>query len=141
MIREIKFRAWDELARKMAVIGFHVIGEVTMFNMIDMYIQETRDSKTESTLARLGDFILEQFTGFQDVNDVDLYEGDRVKVIGKKVIGEIIWSDLYAGFALRFQNKYNTQRVQHWKKSFRWLMNHGCEIIGNIHENPELLEK
>ena len=66
-----------------------------------------------------------QFTGLTDKTGKDIYEGDIVKRIYKY---EVAWKN--GGFYLRQKNKYHLT-----------ITNLGAdfEIIGNIHENPELL--
>jgi uncharacterized phage protein (TIGR01671 family) len=78
----------------------------------------------------------EQFTGLQDKNGIDIYEGDIVK------------SDCYSGGAWFGRNQPRTKyviRYNNYKGSFCFKVtdtqddSNSMEVIGNIHENEELL--
>ena len=89
-------------------------------------------------------FIIEQYTGLKDKNSKEIYEGDIVKVnddfdkYGLNA-GEIYEVYFNAG-GFRCKPKYESS-IARGDKGF-WIDNgNDYEVIGNIHENPELLEK
>lgn len=73
-----------------------------------------------------------QYTGLKDKNGTKIFEGDILRGKGKNVY-EVVYSENIAGFVTRGTGVLSVP-----------CMNHGTmkyyEIIGNIHENPELLE-
>jgi len=84
---EKKFRAFDKFQDKHIFVGFHVVGEVTVFGGIYCTIGETRKERFEkfghkSSIETWDDFIIEQFSGLKDSAGVDIYENDIVYIAG-----------------------------------------------------------
>ena len=93
--------------------------------------------------------ILEQSTGLKDKNGRLIFEGDIVKAEVEepelKVIGIITFGryvhDL--GFYVEWKGAPAESRKYYpgWRQDlFYWLEEAPLEVIGNIHENPEILE-
>lgn len=86
-----------------------------------------------------GLYVTMQSTGLKDKNDKLIYEGDIVVFYfdNDEMVGVISWSsDYQVGFYVNttdyFKDKYITD--------YKLLYSENYEVIGNIYENPELLE-
>lgn len=81
------------------------------------------------------DIHLMQSTGLKDKNGKEIFEGDIVDYKGREAV--IKWHGSYASFIYRFVDGLQ-ERVSEWEPLFLAYLK--CEVIGNIYENPELLE-
>ena len=79
--------------------------------------------------------ILMQYTGLKDKNGKEIYEGDIVKTYESNIICEVIFSE-GAMFMLRWNDKKWGNNEYHHYGVGAFIL----EVIGNIYENPELLE-
>jgi uncharacterized phage protein (TIGR01671 family) len=123
-MREIKFRAWHELNKTMVY-----------FNPKRL----TEDHFQATYLVKLmnGDFgdVLMQYTGLKDKNGKEIYEGD---IISFNILTFEVEKHLGAfGYWV-----YKGANYAYFVPFCGVLKNNSMvfEIIGNIHENPELLE-
>jgi uncharacterized phage protein (TIGR01671 family) len=128
-MREIKFRAWYRYLK--SYIG-------TDEYVIDPYNGEVADVNGYEILAVNHDAVLEQFTGLTDMNNNEIYEGDIVKLhvvilSPDDKVGFIEYIPKY-GYCINFGGK--VIRQEYWAANDK----HTIEVIGNIHENKELLD-
>ena len=128
----LKYRAWYVLAEEM-------INEILMISFVRKeIIGKFSDGSTSVPLKfedkRNGeDVILMQSTGLKDKNGKEIFEGDIVKM-AKDVYSDPTYYEVirHRGGAYRLESNQHGCEL--------WLRHTNCEVIGNIYENPELLE-
>ncbi|MFS0817103.1 YopX family protein [Lysinibacillus sp. 1P01SD] len=115
MSREIKFRAWDKIHKLM--------------------VENICSSEQRHTLL----YELMQYTGLKDRNGKEIYEGDILELYIPN------WAD--CDDVQRFvineycpDVSYLQAVVKHCEKCLLDGENDYIEVVGNIYENPELLE-
>lgn len=93
----------------------------------------------EFNLIRVIPETVGQSTGLHDKNGKEIYEGDITRVWSsfrkREFTGSIFWSEKCGKFDLK-NKKGNTRPFGNLITQVDWFF----EIIGNIHENPELLK-
>ena len=120
-----KYRVWNETAGLANVIN------------IDFREKELKVSHWEygdSIYFPLDEVELMQSTGLKDKNGVEVFEGDIVKCT-RGCPHEIIWLEEYGG---TFIGGMPAWYLSGLKEGYAWTGEE--EVIGNIYENPELLE-
>lgn len=117
-MREIKFRAWDRQNNVMCDV--ELLGESVL--KIKGGEWENRE-----------DFIVMQYTGIKDKHGDEIYHGYILRFY-TGTLGVIVYQGqgyIWQGIP---QDPHNPAGV------FAGLWQDGFEVIGNIYENPELLE-
>ncbi len=131
-MREIKFRVWDKENKQILDVQELDYGDsyngqpmirTTMYN--DYFDTE--------------DMILMQYTGLKDKNEKEIYEGDILEYKTREYLTDEIycknfvvkWNQKTASYILR--NSETTLSL-----NYVYLTS---EVIGNIYDNPELLER
>lgn len=138
MERELKFRAWNVNAGAYLkkYKGDESIGIFT-FDVFNSILQNRAYRKEE--------LVAEQYLGRKDKNGKDICDGDIMKVrLGTQSGGKktrykyfhmrVFWNHHTAGFELEYPENYGNYRYA----DGNWGAH---EVVGNIRENPELLQK
>lgn len=127
-MRTIKFRAWN--GEQMIYRGLHDRNWYSE-DLGGKLVQVTHpdDKRLLSTM---------QFTGLLDKNGKEIYEGDILNICNGSINGNG-WFD--KPYSVEFKcGKWDIPLFM-WDEDGKAIMNytHWCEVIGNIHENPNLL--
>lgn len=82
-------------------------------------------------------YVIEQFTGLQDKHGKDIYEGDLIRNNAGRTC-QVVWFKPCVGFDCEVVQTIPGDSSVGFSPSLWAGM---VEVIGNIHSNPELLER
>lgn len=128
MPREVKYRAWDKIDKKMR----QVVMLDTYSKFQTVFFNERTSNNNGYRFSSDGCELME-YTGLKDRNGKEIYEGDIVT--GLFNYTDIIGPIVYGSDASFFINREGLYGIG-LNNAEDWL-----EVIGNIYENPELLQK
>ena len=128
-MREIKFRAWvkDEKAIFEVVLINYVTKKVTYLLERVGHLLSIRDEK-------FNNIILMQYTGLKDMRGKEIYEGD----ILFESFGERYYKVVFknGSFRAEFEGDF-----EEYSFDLIDVVAQGCEVVGNIYENSELIKE
>lgn len=124
-----KFRAWTEEGEVMYYDVYPFKDDTLLLSYDEISFDEVPAS----------DFILMQSTGIFDKNGNEIFEGDIVKYkIGWNTFTEeVAYDKNFAGFGVR---DAKADIIFTFGEVFEDIDKSFLEVIGNIYDNPELLE-
>lgn len=156
MNREVKFRGRNPLTKQWEY-GFLITVDLSSEKLSKNLTAIIKENAWYEPSEGIGGFKLVepqtvgQYTGLNDKNGKQIYEGDIVHIVGKTRVTENI-KDSQGVF-------YITVEEGNWGFDFNWehIKGYACsthimgctdndnrmdnvEVIGNIHDNPELFE-
>lgn len=136
-MRELKFRAWDTIAKQMAPLSNKFI------NLGSGYVFENVRDGLEGMdeLVYSKRFILMQYTGLKDKNGVEIYEGDIIKsessypleVLWYQTAWHIRWKDIDCIEQDTLTDDQGDMTIQDNVLIY-------MQVIGNIYQHPQLIK-
>ena len=111
-MKENKYRFWNEKTKEM---------------IYDLSLKT--DKGQEIKVCNYPDYISMQYVGIEDKNGVDIYEGDIIQIFDHEYL-ESVAVEFKDGC---FVDSYYGWCLSGWSSIF-------LEVIGNVYNNPELLE-
>ncbi|KAA8440446.1 hypothetical protein FKV75_03810 [Weissella paramesenteroides] len=135
IMKNLKFRVWNEMYH--CYFSTENGGEYALEETGSLI--ESDDYHYFDDVPDNQGCVVEQWTGLKDMNDIDIYEGDIVKILRtgtRKSIGFDEITFLEARFCFKHEDI---------RDNYLPFLSHSdiysLKIIGNIHENNELVEK
>ena len=131
-MREIKFRAWDKKKKKMYSDNnwpncWFLWLDGSIWSIPDEHTLNIDSQAKDVNMSK--DFILMQYTGLKDKNGKKIYEGD------------ILSYELKQGWEIFFEDGCYYMMCDNDSYLLEKIRAMISKVIGNIYENPELLEK
>ena len=107
------------------VLGIDILHKEIFFSNEDVDCYEHTDFK---------DIELMQYTGLKDKNNKEIYEGDILSNGNNEKPYKVIFEN--GSFRAEFEGDF-----EEYSFDLINIVAQGCEIVGNIYENPELIKE
>ena len=160
-----KFRAWDEIQHKMLQVDYIEFIDGKAYWVEASSADDNPQGGNDGPVRDNSQLKLEQYTGLKDVNGKEIYEGDILEYyyetrgqtfydpdtlgavggepgIETTVIGRVaIWPStgvVLTGIKAKYPEDFDSSNSDIPKTLH---VNRRFEVVGNVHENLELLEE
>lgn len=135
-MRGIKFRAWHKEYKEMTQ-SFNLTDNCRLEGThLDVHNYGDGWGWEQWNFWYLEDVEIMQYTGLKDKNGKEIYEGDIVRHTVNKTDGQRKWDETEV-----YEIKWEFIRWSIPYAFLPWGKNPKIEIIGNIHQNPELIKE
>lgn len=130
-MREIKFRAWDrEKCRWLTAVEYESLRINPIQDRYGNGFNLNDCVGTGEMIDRVFYIEFIQFTGLRDKNGREIYESDRIKAEAEEGMQE--WIIVFSDGRFSGENSRDHVGLHYWTPS-------EIEVIGNVHENGDLL--
>lgn len=119
-MREIKFRVWNRISNEYRSLSINANNHNLGLGFV---VSDGIGSNVTTMYHSVGD-VVEQYTGLNTDDGTELYEGD---ILLDPDTGYIVGAVEY-------------KEDSFWCGDYSLIDCTDCQVVGNIHENPELLE-
>ncbi|MED3792463.1 YopX family protein [Niallia alba] len=138
-MRDLKFRVWEPLNKELHYLDFALYKFTSGRNSHKFVLPPDRQSlQNPYTIMNLESVKVMQYTGLSDSNNVDIYEGDIVTARKSSNTGSFTGYVHYLNgcYWVNFigHESYYTELIDLYNAEYEPI-----KVIGNIHENPELM--
>lgn len=125
-MRDVKFRGHNGIKW----IYSREISGIPCFDEIHYFMPNEENELTQEYIGNWDSVsYVGQYTGLKDKNEKEIYEGDIVEYYDDS------WDDCFKAKCVKFNNGiFWADDIILTKISYR------CKVIGNIHDNPELIK-
>ena len=142
MNREIIFRGKSSVTNEWVYGSLVKVGNeshIVGFDEVDLdghHIKYCSDRPVFTKQGTIG-----QFTGFQDKNEGEIYEDDIIQITTaiNKYLFKVTWNEELGAWCLMM--KGDTEKGTKSLGECLYEYRNKIEVIGNIYDNPELMEE
>lgn len=132
-MKEFKFRAFEiSSQKKCSRIDYDGYNK-KWTGVVEVTSPEEKGKYIGEYVVDESEIVIELYTKLKDKNGNEIYVGDIVSEHNGDIIGEIVQNPS-GEYRIAWLGIYGGDSSLYYHRSL-------CDVIGNIHENPELLEK
>ncbi|MDB2125783.1 YopX family protein [Clostridium paraputrificum] len=128
---KVKFKIWDKTHNKWLTSN---CGGFLLTQEGNAIFHQNGDNPLEALIEQI-DYEALLYTGIKDKNGEEICQGDIVSIFFGTQLSEVKWNRKYGCWEIKVEFTIHNE-------GWDLLGNHNeqCVVIGNIYENPELLE-